>query len=249
MRKILVATVAVSFVTVVGSSCATQEGARTETDTTATATGTTTGTAEAQGATAPTGQTGFTRYEADGFAISLPSEPHVERREVPVQGHTVKTGSWSVNHRGALFSAAIADYPAAMLAGRPPQATLNDAKQGLVQQLQGQLVDEQPASVDQYPGEQFTIRSEQREVKARAVLAGNRLFTLLVAYQPGQSVPQADEFLSSLDITSPPPMPASSGMDGGTMDHSGHMSGQDGGMMQGGMMQGGMDGGTDGGSR
>ncbi|MGZ3460231.1 MAG: hypothetical protein ACXU86_17215, partial [Archangium sp.] len=68
------------------------------------------------------------------------------------------------------------------------------------------------------------IASDAGEVKARNFLVGPRLYTLLVLYNPSIGAPQADQFLTSLELVNPPPAitPVSAATaDGGTAADAG----------------------------
>ncbi|MFL5356999.1 hypothetical protein [Archangium sp.] len=158
---------------------------------------------------------------AEGFNIMFPGDPPPQLGEVAIPGGKVKTAAWTSNVEGVLFSISTADYPEKIVAANPTAAFLNEGKNGLVKQLKGTVKAEEDVTLQGYPGKAFTVSSDSGEVKARNFLVGPRLYTLLVLYNPSIGAPQADAFLTSLELVNPPPAitPAASGAaatDGGT---------------------------------
>ncbi|RYZ33509.1 MAG: aldo/keto reductase, partial [Myxococcaceae bacterium] len=65
----------------------------------------------------------------------------------------------------------IADYPEKLVASRPPEALLNEGKDGVVKQVQGTLKEESDITLDGYPGKAYTASSPlYGEVKGRNFL-------------------------------------------------------------------------------
>ncbi len=153
----------------------------------------------------------------EGFTVMIPGDPQPQRGEVAIPGGKVQTAAWTSNVEGVLYSISTADYPEKIVAGNPAAAFLNEGKTGLVNQLKGTIKAEEDVTLQGYPGKAFTVSSDAGEVKARNFLVGPRLYTLLVLYNPSIGAPQADQFLTSLELVNPPPAitPASAG-DGGT---------------------------------
>ncbi|MFB1480223.1 hypothetical protein [Corallococcus sp. RDP092CA] len=150
----------------------------------------------------------FKPYEAtEGFTIGMPTEPQVERKQVPLGANTVNTAAFSSRTEdGTIYSISTADYPERLVASRPPEALLNEGKDGLVKQVQGTIKEEADITLDGYPGKSYTVSSPVvGEVKARNFLVGPRLYTLLVIYNPNHPNTTADTFLTSLKLVNPPP--------------------------------------------
>jgi hypothetical protein len=158
----------------------------------------------------------------EGFTVSIPGEPQIQRNKVTIPAGEVATAAFTSNVDGVIYSISTADYPEKVVAARPAEAFLNEGRDGLVNQLKGTLKDEQAITIDSYPGKSYTVSSDNGEVKARNFLVGPRLYTLLVLYNPSIGAPAADGFLTSLKLVNPPPpvqrasASASGGTDGGT---------------------------------
>ncbi|WAS86195.1 MULTISPECIES: hypothetical protein [unclassified Corallococcus] len=169
----------------------------------------------------------FKPYEAaEGFTIDMPMEPQVSRRQVPLGSSTVNTAAFSVRTEdGTIYSVSTADYPERLVASRPPEALLNEGRDGIVKEVQGTLKEEEEITLDGYPGKAYTVSSPVHgAVKARNFLVGPRLYTLLVIYNPNHPNTTADAFLTSLKLVNPPPAittmtpDAGAAMDAGTLE-------------------------------
>ncbi|OJT19607.1 hypothetical protein BO221_35140 [Archangium sp. Cb G35] len=157
----------------------------------------------------------------EGFNVMFPGEPQPQRGEVAIPGGKVNTAAWTISDpSGVLYSISTADYPEKIVAANPSAAFLNEGKTGLVNQLKGTIKAEEDITLQGYPGKSFTVSSDNGEVRARNFLVGPRLYTLLVLFNPSIGAPQADAFLTSLELVNPPPAitPATSATatDGGT---------------------------------
>jgi hypothetical protein len=142
----------------------------------------------------------------DGFTARMPGTPQVTRNKVTIAAGDVVTAAWTANVEGVLYSLSTADYPEKIVAARPPEAFLNEGRDGLVTQLKGTIKSEENITInDTYPGKAFTISSDSGEVRARNYLVGPRLYTMLTLYNPSIGAPAAEEFLKSLALINPPP--------------------------------------------
>lgn len=170
----------------------------------------------------------------EGFSVKMPGQPQVQRQKVTIPAGEVATAAYSLQTpEGVIYSVSIADYPEKVVAARPPEAFLNEGRDGLTNQLKGTVSNEEEVTVDGYPGKSYTVSSPNGEVRARNYLVGPRLYTMLVLYNPSIGAPGADDFLGSLALVNPPPPVQRAGA-----------GGADGGMADGGMMgEGGMMGG------
>ncbi|WP_171449234.1 hypothetical protein [Corallococcus carmarthensis] len=172
----------------------------------------------------------FKPYEAtEGFTIGMPTEPQVERKAVPLGANTVNTAAFSSRTEdGTIYSISTADYPEKLVASRPPEALLNEGKDGLVKQVQGTIKEEADVTLDGYPGKSYTVSSPVvGEIKARNFLVGPRLYTLLVIYNPNHPNTTADAFLTSLKLVNPPPAVTTATPDAGTAADAGTLESAD----------------------
>ncbi|NNB86864.1 hypothetical protein HJC10_28030 [Corallococcus exiguus] len=180
--------------------------------------------------TAATPAPEFKPYEAaEGFTIGMPMEPQVARRQIPLGANTVNTAAFTVRTEdNTVYSVSTADYPERLVASRPPEALLNEGKDGLVKEVQGTLKEESDITLDGYPGKAYSVSSPVHgEVKARNFLVGPRLYTLLVIYNPNHPNTTAEPFLASLKLVNPPPAITTVTPDAGTGADAGTIEGAD----------------------
>ncbi|MFP2926943.1 hypothetical protein ACLESO_17440, partial [Pyxidicoccus sp. 3LG] len=175
------------------------------------------------GAPADTASQMTTVTAEEGFTVKMPGQPQPQRQKVTIPAGDVATAAYSIQTpEGVIFSVSTADYPEKVVAARPPEAFLNEGRDGLTNQLKGTVSNEQEITIDGYPGKSYTVSSPNGEVKARNYLVGPRLYTMLVLYNPSIGAPGADEFLGSLALVNPPPpvqrAGAAGAADGGTTD-------------------------------
>lgn len=142
----------------------------------------------------------------EGFNVKMPGQPQVQRQKVNIPAGEVSTAAYSLQTpEGVIYSVSIADYPEKVVASRPPEAFLNEGRDGLTNQLKGTVSNEQELTLDGYPGKSYTVSSPNGEVRARNYLVGPRLYTMLVLFNPSIGAPAADGFLGSLQLINPPP--------------------------------------------
>ncbi|MDY7227663.1 hypothetical protein [Hyalangium rubrum] len=142
----------------------------------------------------------------EGFTAKMPGAPQPQRNKVTIPAGDIVTAAWNANVENVGYAISLADYPVKVVAARPPEAFLNEARDGIIAQLKGTLKSEENITInDTYPGKAFVVSSENGEVKARSYLVGPRLYTMLALYNPSIGAPAADEFLRSLTLINPPP--------------------------------------------
>jgi len=167
-------------------------------------------------------------YEApEGFKVKLPpSDQEPKRETVPLpQGGEAKVAAWAVRDpSGVLYSIWLADYPTELVSKTSPENFLNEGRDGVLQQLQNaQIVSENPITLQGFPGREYTLTSDNGDVKGRNFLVGNRLYTQIYIYNSAVGAPEGDAFLNSLELVNPPAptpapesAPAAEPMDGAT---------------------------------
>ena len=138
----------------------------------------------------------------DGFRVRMPGQPQVQRQRVTIPAGVVDTAAWSVQTpQGVIYSISLADYPEAVVAARPPQAFLDEGRDGLSNQLRGEVRTQRPLTLDGHPGHDYVVSSPNGEVHARNFMVGRRLYTLLVLYNPAIGAPEAGAFFDSFGLT------------------------------------------------
>lgn len=148
----------------------------------------------------------LTQVSEDGFNVKMPGQPQVQRQKVTIPAGEVSTAAYSLQTpEGVIYSISTADYPEKIVASRPPEAFLNEGRDGLANQLKGTVSNEEAITLDGYPGKSYTVSSQNGELRARNYLVGPRLYTMIVLYNPSIGAPAAEDFLGSLQLVNPPP--------------------------------------------
>lgn len=142
------------------------------------------------------------RVDGDGFTMMMPGAPREASQKIEIPGGTVATRTWTVSPEDmAIYSMSTADYPEAVAASRPAADFVTEARDGLINQLKGRVTAEKPITIGGNAGLEFSVTFGSGEVRARSVMVGRRLYTMLVLSTPSIGARHAEGFLSSLRLT------------------------------------------------
>ncbi len=156
----------------------------------------------------PTPVVTFVKAEVpEGFSVMMPKEPQVQRNSVPIKAGNVSTVAMSSNVDGVIYSVTRAEYPESIVKKAGAKKMLGEVRSGLATQLKGTVSDEADAELSGHPGQTFNVAGASNMVRARSAIVANQLYTLVVVYT-GKLPEKAEEFLTSLELKSPPPPPA-----------------------------------------
>lgn len=147
---------------------------------------------------------------SEGFKLEMPADA----REVQVPAYDQKGSTDEVNMLYAYpdattsYSVSWADNPpVARAAGENADATLDDARDGALARTETSLVSESKSIRQGYPVRDFVGKNDQGGIfNARLILAGQRLYLLMVAYpaQSARSDSDMNRFFDSFRILTPP---------------------------------------------
>lgn len=146
----------------------------------------------------------------EGFKLEMPAEA----KEVQVPAYDQKGSTDEVNMLYAYpdattsYSIAWADNPpVSRAAGENADATLDDARDGALARTETTLVSESKSMRQGYPVRDFSGKNDQGGMfNARLILAGQRLYLLMVAFpaQTARSDSDVNRFFDSFRILNPP---------------------------------------------
>lgn len=140
-------------------------------------------------------------YPQDGFSISAPVTPKMEREKA----QAAVGGNVELHYYGIT----LADNSGFMVVVSPilpnddrnPQQVLQDAKKGAIDSVNGKLVSESPASMDNNPGVQVEFQAGDHHSRNRYFVVGRRLYQLAALAPSDKSIPpDADRFFSSFRL-------------------------------------------------
>jgi hypothetical protein len=155
--------------------------------------------ARAEAAAAPAADWKPYPYPADGFSASFPSQPKLEKQNVPTAAGTVEYHSYTADDVSTTLIAGVTDFGPA-LAGEDPEVILQGAKSGAVTNSKGRLVSEKPITLGANHGIAFEIESDSARVSARVYLVGTSIYEVIVASPLQSKYAETTRFLDSLQL-------------------------------------------------
>jgi hypothetical protein len=147
-------------------------------------------------------------YSADGFSISLPSDPQINTQTDPtgasMRSYTVGLGQ-SVLMIGVMRFGAITPT-------KGPDAILQDGKNSALAQSKTHLVSEKKIMLSGAPGLDFEAENETVHIRARIYIVGATTYQLVEGYPIGKPFDHATDFFDSFQLIAEKP---ASKQDGG----------------------------------
>jgi len=138
-------------------------------------------------------------YPTDGFMVSYPSEPALQKKNVPTDAGTFELRAYLAEDGQTALFVGVCDYGSAA-AGRSPDTVLQGAKTGAITNVSGHLVSETKIALGTYPGVGFEAENDSFHFSARVYLVGTTLYQSLVAYPIGKQYDGAMRFLDSFQL-------------------------------------------------
>ena len=141
------------------------------------------------------------QYPSDGFRASFPSEPRVQKRNVPTDAGTFELRSYIVESGQVALFVGVCDY-GAQVAGSDPAKMLQGAKNGALQNSKSHLLDgsEKLLTFQGYPALEFQSESDAAHFRARIYMVGTTLYQALVVSPLGTPYANTQEFLDSFAL-------------------------------------------------
>ncbi len=119
-------------------------------------------------------------YSADGFSVSFPSDPDIQKNNVPTAAGTFELRAYLVTPGSAALYVGVCDYGSAA-EGRDPQTVLTGAKEGAVGNVKAHILTENKVTLGVYPGVTFEAENDTMHFSARIYLVGTTLYQTLTA--------------------------------------------------------------------
>ncbi|MGA2047373.1 MAG: hypothetical protein ABSG96_06755 [Terracidiphilus sp.] len=138
-------------------------------------------------------------YRTDGFSASFPSPPTIEKQNVNSSGGAFELRTYEADDSATALIAAVCDY-GATAASKDPDAVLDDAKKGAVNNIKGQLVSEKKINLGVNHGVEFEADSDSAHVTARIYLVGSVLYQVIVAAPLKTKYADTSRFLDSFQL-------------------------------------------------
>jgi hypothetical protein len=136
-------------------------------------------------------------YPADGFSISLPSDPQIQTQTSPAENSLMR--SYSINLEQGVLMIGVAHF-GSLMPTKGPDAILQDGKNGALAQSKTHLVLEKKITLDGAPGLDFEAENETIHIRARVYIVGNTAYQLVEGYPLGKPFDRATEFFDSFRL-------------------------------------------------
>ncbi len=158
-------------------------------------------------ATAAAGQTTPWKqytYAPDGFAVSFPTLPLVQKKTVPTDAGPIELREYAEQVNGVSLMVTVSDYGAAMT-GKDAGAHLEGAKNASLKNAGARLISEKKIALSDGQGQEnsgleYEAESSATHFTVRMVLVGSTLYQTLVAAPVGKPFAGTAEFLDSFKL-------------------------------------------------
>jgi hypothetical protein len=141
-------------------------------------------------------------YAADGFSVSLPSDPKADKESVDTDGGPVELRSYLATDGDVALYVGLCDYgPKAAQANSDD--VLQGAKKGALNNAKATLVSEKPITLGANHGLEFEATSSSGHISARIYMVGGILYQMIVVVPPNGSYANRTRFLDSFHLIVP----------------------------------------------
>lgn len=138
-------------------------------------------------------------YPADGFSASYPSEPELQKRDVPTDAGSFQLRSYIAQVAPVALFIGVCDY-GTQAAGKDSNTMLQGAKNGALSNSNSHLVSEKKITLGIYPGVEFEAESDAAHFSARIYVVGSTLYQTLVVSPIGKPYEGTVRFLDSFQL-------------------------------------------------
>lgn len=142
-------------------------------------------------------------YPSDGFSASFPSAPTMQKQNVTTDAGTFELRTYVAEDSSAAFIGAVCDY-GATAAGKDPDALLDDAQKGAIDNLKAHLLSQKKIALGANHGVEFEADSDTAHISARIYLAGTTLYQVIVAGPLKARAAYTARFLDSFQLIDRP---------------------------------------------
>jgi hypothetical protein len=138
-------------------------------------------------------------YPADGFSATFPSEPELQKKNVPTEKGSFELRAYLAQDGQAAVFVGVCDYGSA-ISDRTPDQVLDGAQQGALDNVNAHLLTGKKITFGVYPGREFEAENDSMHFSARIYLVGTTLYQTLVASPLGKPYAFTARFLDSFQL-------------------------------------------------
>jgi hypothetical protein len=119
-------------------------------------------------------------YPSEGFSVTFPAAPTTNKQNVPTDAGTFELRAYLSQMGDSALYVGVCDY-GAVVNGRDPNAVLQGAKQGAVDNVKAHITSESNITLGIYPGVAFEADNDTLHFSAHIYFVGTTLYQVLVA--------------------------------------------------------------------
>ena len=138
-------------------------------------------------------------YPADGFSAVFPSEPSMQKKNVPTEKGTFELRAYVGLEGEAAVFVGVCDYGSAV-ADRTVDQVLDGAQQGAIDNVSAHLISGKVITLGIYHGREFEAENDSMHFSARIYMVGTTLYQTLTAAPLAQPYYGATRFLDSFQL-------------------------------------------------
>jgi len=151
------------------------------------------------GSSAPPVEWATYTYSSDGFSVSFPAEPQIQKQSVPTDAGGFELRTYLATSGSAALYVGVCNYGSA-LAGRDPESVLNGAKNGAINNAKAHIITENKIALGVHSGIEFEAESDNMHFSARIYLVGTTLYQVLTAAPLTDRYADSTRFLDSFQL-------------------------------------------------
>ena len=153
----------------------------------------------ASGSAAPQVEWKTYTYSSDGFSVSFPAEPQIQKQNVPTDAGGLELRTFLATPGSAALYVGVCNYGSAV-AGRDPESVLNGARNGAINNAKAHMITEGKITLGDYSGLEFEAESDNMHFSVRIYLVGATLYQLLTAAPSNDRYAGSARFLNSFQL-------------------------------------------------
>jgi hypothetical protein len=138
-------------------------------------------------------------YPADGFSVSLPSEPAIEKQNVDTDAGVVELHTYLADDDPGGMMIGVGSFGAAA-AGKDPDVLLQGGKNGALENTRTHLLREKKIALGDNHGLEFEAENDALHATVRIFLVGTTLYQVIVAYPVHKPYADTTRFLDSFQL-------------------------------------------------
>ena len=151
------------------------------------------------GSTAPPVEWKTYTNPSDGFSVSFPADPQIQKQNVPTDAGGFELRTYLATPGSAALYVGVCKYGSAV-AGRDPEAVLNGAKNGALNNAKAHIITEAKIALGVHSGLEFEAESDNMHFSARIYLVGTTLYQVLTAAPLTDRYAGSTRFLDSFQL-------------------------------------------------